>query len=152
MIRKKSIKKLILCFVFLYSLNPVKIQAGAGKSFGLFAGGAIAGSLITSAVKDRKRNRNEPTYIQTERVIEKPVYVQQPPTPVQTRSTYTSPDTEHLKSRVYEQDERIRRLEQELRKERKEATKREKQLKTEKPTKQRLEKDIFDEWDTETNS
>lgn len=154
---RNLIKKTLL-FVIFSSLCSHDALAGAGKSFGLFAGGAVAGGLIGSAIA--KRDRRQPTTVVQERVVERPVYVQQPaaqpvivqqPAPAQTtQASANAQEAADLQNRLHEQDERIKRLEQELKKERREAEKRKDKIKETPPkTRLELEDTLFDGFEPE---
>jgi len=104
---KMKIKKSILGFIIFSLLPPVGIEAGAGKSFGLFGGGMAAG-IIGTKMFSRDNRRREPVVV--ERVVEqRPVYVQQS-APVQQPAGQTQ-ETQNLKSQIDTQDDRIKELE-----------------------------------------
>jgi len=141
---KNRIKKIIFLTLTIFSTIPT-VQAGAGKSFGFFAGGALAGGLIGSALAKRNKNSNQQTVIQ-ERVIERqPVYVQQPP---QQQTIVTNWQKAQLKTQVTQQQQEIMDLRRQLKAEHKAAEKRTQKIKKIRPTtKKGLSEDIFDGFD-----
>lgn len=78
---KKHIILLMLALIPLFKIN--NIHTGAGKSFGLFAGGAAAGVIGTKLFSRDNRQQQQPqvVYVQQPAAQQQPtiVYVQQAP-------------------------------------------------------------------------
>lgn len=70
---------LSLAIVAFLGINP-HIQAGSGKSFGLFAGGVGAG-IIGTKIFSGRGERNQPTYVVQQQPQPQVIYVQQPAQP-----------------------------------------------------------------------
>jgi hypothetical protein len=152
MLRKRTKKTLIL--IIFSSIFSSEVDARGGSNFGWFAGGAVAGGLLGSAIaKSNSRRYDQPV------IVERPVYVQQPvqpvivqqPAPQTMQPSANTQETTDLKNLLNEQDERIQRLERELREERRAAKKRTELSKQQSlPKKQhQLKEDIFDGFEPE---
>ncbi len=140
MVKNRKFSIVVLLFSISSVLQKNDLYAGAGKSFGLFAGGAVAGSLLTSAIKDNRRRRYE------EPVVERPVYVQQPvQQTVQAPAQIQTHETQQLQNQVSEQDQRIRDLERELKQQRK---RNDVSRTAAKRRKKNLNKEVFDDFDS----
>ncbi|MEX0940026.1 MAG: hypothetical protein WDZ41_01570 [Candidatus Babeliales bacterium] len=122
---KKS-QKLSILFLFLitFLFTESSLFAGAGKGFGLFAGGAVTGALITSAVKNGRERRY---YREPERVVierqQQPVYIQQAPASAAPLTQSYNRELQETRQLIREQQEQladqraeIRRLERKINK------------------------------------
>jgi len=105
---KRVINTLNLAFFVLVSLfSGSSVYAGAGKSFGFFAGGVGAGALATHLISKRKRDRyRRPQYVEVQ-TVQQPVQVQ------------TNGQTQQLIQQIKQQEQEIARLNEKLTKERK---------------------------------
>ena len=85
-------------------LPPIRLQAGAGKSFGYFAGGFGAGAIATHLIKksrrDRYYHRRQPDYVEVRHTYEEP--------------RVSQPQFERQEQRMQQQEERIAQLETQL--------------------------------------
>ena len=131
----------------VFSLLPsIGIEAGAGKSFGLFGGGMAAGIIGT---KMFSRDRREPVVV--ERIVEveqRPVYVLQPVAQQPVVAGQTQ-EIQNLKSQIGNQDNRISDLRRQLRQERKKIQKGKDKPKEKPETRKQLDEDAFGGWDSE---
>lgn len=107
---------LIVCAGLIVK-NP--IYAGAGKSFGFFAGGALAGAAVTTIINKRHQRRQEPAQVVETRYVQVPTAQQQPVQQVSTNNEFASlredmralrHDMRNLQDRLEEEQQKNRSL------------------------------------------
>ena len=99
----------LVIFVLVSLFSGSSVYAGAGKSFGFFAGGVGAGALATHLISKRNEHRyrrSQPQYVEVQ-TVQQPVQVQ------------TNGQTQQLTQQIQQQKQEIDRLNAKLEKKRK---------------------------------